>query len=314
MPRLHVGGRRLSLAAEVPAPVADALRGLKRSIRTLAPASRESLVLAEHLPTLELIERDPAAAIEFLPAPEGTDDRSADPTLPLTERVASVWWYHTIELPGGVATPGFYDHRPLVAHYGLPADLGGRRALDIATFDGFWAFEMERRGASVVATDIERISQLDLPPQARDELLASGRDRTSGGGFRLAHQARQSTVERVLCDVYDLSPATVGVFDFVHVADLLLHLERPLEALRAIRRVTGDTALIVDCFDPALGAGQTNYLGGWSGAVWWLPSLSTLAQMVLDAGFSAVEVHTVYALGNAAQPRGQWRAALVATA
>jgi hypothetical protein len=45
--------------------------------------------------------------------------------------------YHTTQLPGGIVTPGDYDHRPLVAHHGLPKDLRGRRALDVASFDGF---------------------------------------------------------------------------------------------------------------------------------------------------------------------------------
>ncbi len=40
------------------------------------------------------------------------------------------------------------------------------RALDVATFDGFWAFEMERRGASeIVAIDLDCADKLDLPPR-----------------------------------------------------------------------------------------------------------------------------------------------------
>ncbi len=65
-------------------------------------------------------------------------------------------WYHTLELGDGVVTKGMFDHRPHLDHYPIPADLSGKRCLDVATMDGFWAFEMERRGAaSVVALDLE---------------------------------------------------------------------------------------------------------------------------------------------------------------
>src|SRR4051812_50002084 len=56
-------------------------------------------------------------------------------------------WYHTIELAPGVVTPGWFDTRSVVQQLPFPASLAGKRCLDVATFDGFWAFEMERRGA-----------------------------------------------------------------------------------------------------------------------------------------------------------------------
>src|SRR5918998_3481447 len=59
-------------------------------------------------------------------------------------------WYHTLELGEGVVTKGMFDHRPHLHHYPIPADLSGKRCLDVATIDGFWAFEMERRGAASV--------------------------------------------------------------------------------------------------------------------------------------------------------------------
>ena len=57
-------------------------------------------------------------------------------------------WYHTLELGDGVVTDGMFDHRPHMHHYPLPEDLTGKRCLDVATMDGYWAFEMERRGAA----------------------------------------------------------------------------------------------------------------------------------------------------------------------
>src|ERR1700678_4471248 len=75
--------------------------------------------------------------------------------------------YHTIELPGGVTTPGQSDLRKQARRL-LPADLRGKRALDVGTFDGFWAFELERRGAEVVAIDIGRVEEGQIAPNNRE--------------------------------------------------------------------------------------------------------------------------------------------------
>jgi 2-polyprenyl-3-methyl-5-hydroxy-6-metoxy-1,4-benzoquinol methylase len=74
---------------------------------------------------------------------------------PDSDDVSTHSWYHTIEFPDGSATPGQFDHRDLVPHYGLPEDLAGKRALDVGSGNGFWAFELEKRGADVTSLDIE---------------------------------------------------------------------------------------------------------------------------------------------------------------
>src|SRR5947209_7896791 len=79
-------------------------------------------------------------------------------------------WYHTLELGECLVTPGIFDHRPVLHHYPLPDDLSGMRCLDVATMDGFWAFEMERRGAaSVTALDLEDPEDLDWPASLRGD-------------------------------------------------------------------------------------------------------------------------------------------------
>ncbi|MDQ6748234.1 MAG: methyltransferase domain-containing protein, partial [Candidatus Dormibacteraeota bacterium] len=235
----------------------------------------------------------------------------------LAERVAALSWYHTIELPGGVVTNGQFDHRPLVRHYGLPANMHGLSALDVASFDGFWAFEMERRGARVTSIDLDRVASLDLPGPARLQLEEEGidRDHDAGRAFAMAREALGSNVERRVESIYDLTPERHGTFDFVHVADVLLHLENPTRALRAVRAVTAGQALIVDAFRPGQdGAQWVEYRGGWQGLVWWMPSLSALGQMVLDAGFREVRLLNAYRLRKtAAGDPGLWRAVLQAT-
>ena len=227
----------------------------------------------------------------------------------------TIHWYHTIDLPDGTRTPGLFDHRELLPHYGLPTDMTGRTAIDVATYDGYWAFEMEKRGAVVSALDIAAADQLDIPFPAR-ATMAGRTHQPIGIGFEAAHTALGSSVKKIKANVYDLDPSVHGTFDFVHMADLLLHLRRPLDALAAVRSITGTEALIVDAFDPALARGAigapTQYVGGWDGVLWWLPSYDALAQMIVDAGFTSVHVNLVYALSKVHETAALWRASITA--
>ncbi len=74
-------------------------------------------------------------------------------TKDLGQRVAAFpFWYHKIELPGGITTPGW---APINADaYRIPKDLTGKRVLDVGAWDGYWTFEALKRGArEAVAID-----------------------------------------------------------------------------------------------------------------------------------------------------------------
>jgi hypothetical protein len=82
----------------------------------------------------------------------------------LAERVHGASWYHTMRLPGGVVTRGNFDTIAELERVPLPVSLAGKRCLDVGTADGFWAFEMERRGAKdVLAVDLRDPAALDWP-------------------------------------------------------------------------------------------------------------------------------------------------------
>ena len=100
-------------------------------------------------------------------------------------------WYHSIELAPDYLTEGWFDLRPYVHRYGLPERMDGMRALDVGTWDGFWAFEMERRGAEVVALDLDDQRALDYPPRRRPDAFPS---EPRGTGFRA--RPRRSGLER----------------------------------------------------------------------------------------------------------------------
>lgn len=246
-------------------------------------------------PPLSLLTRDPDQSLQF----EQPDHES---------------WYHTITFPDGEITPGIYDHRELLPHYGLEDHLTGKRALDVGTANGFWAFEMERRGAQVTAVDLPSSLDLDLPPQVL-ALLRTKPPRPRGQRFQEAHARLGSQVRYLDLSVYSLNEEDLGVFDVVHAGDILLHLERPLEALRRLRDVTRvDGQLIIsDVVDPDLPPREgeefvTKYLGGWNTCTWWYPSVDALAQMIIDAGFNSVDLHLLYMLPTRGRDEGPWRA------
>ena len=68
-------------------------------------------------------------------------------------RIAAVGWWHQIEIAPGIVTPGPDHSAEKLKLFQSPADLTGKRVLDIGAFDGFFSFECERRGAAEVGRD-----------------------------------------------------------------------------------------------------------------------------------------------------------------
>ncbi|WP_354700279.1 hypothetical protein DSM112329_00547 [Paraconexibacter sp. AEG42_29] len=225
----------------------------------------------------------------------------------LAARAADLSWYHTVELAPGVLTNGHFDTRPTVAKVPMPADLTGKRCLDVGTWDGFWAFEMERRGAaSVTAIDIEDPTRWDWPPQSNFGEAYTGRlgylstFKSGAASFGLAKEALGSSVERLDCSVYDLDPAVHGTFDFVFLGSLLLHLRDPIRALDRVRSVCGGEAVFAESIEliPSLTHPRTAIarLEGLDQSWWWQPNAAGFRRMVRSAGFTIEEQTGIYFL------------------
>ena len=228
-------------------------------------------------------------------------------------------WYHSIELPDGTVTPGSFDLRPSTRIVPLPSRLDGLRCLDVGTWDGFWAFEMEQRGAAeVVAIDIEDPDRWDWPPR---ELLSARRGglavlsaaKRPGAGFAHAAAALGSRARRVDRSVYELDPDVDGRFDVVFLGSLLLHLRDPVAALDRVRAVCSGQAIVADAVEaiPSWLRPRTPVarLEGVERPWWWQPNRAALHQMVRSAGFEIVEATGVYFVPTGvAHPRPSVRA------
>jgi tRNA (mo5U34)-methyltransferase len=207
----------------------------------------------------------------------------------LRARVAAIDWYHTMELAPGVVTPGWLDHRSVLGRIPLPASLHEKRCLDVGTFNGFWAFEMERRGGEVIAVDVLDPHAWDWPVGSDETTVAALAERmASGDGFEIARTALGSLVERLDRSVYDLD-RDLGGFDLVYLGSLLVHLRDPVHALERIRRVCDGTLIVVDGIDlptslrsPRLPLAR---LDGQGRPWWWYPNAAGLGRMVEAGGF-----------------------------
>ena len=236
-------------------------------------------------------------------------------------QIASVpLWYHTLELAPGITTPGWFDLRPIAGRLPWP-DVRGKRCLDIGTFDGFLAFELERRGASeVIATDLVAHEDWDWPPVLRDRGPQAMAEMAGekGRGFEIAREMLGSSVERMLVSVYDLDPEEHGQFDVVVCGSLLLHLREPLRALERIRAVCRGQLMSSEEIDlrltvlhprrPVLRFDGLSELFQWT-----IPNVAAHRRMITAMGFDPVRSSGPYAVpyGSAHPPRPRTAAELV---
>jgi len=211
------------------------------------------------------------------------DARSLNVDEWLKRRIAEEpYWFHRIELPGGLVTPGWSDPRvDKLPHFGLPEDMSGMRVLDIGHAEGFFSFEAERRGAAEV------IGIENYPPMARK--------------FEICRAASDSHARSYLASVYDLSPQTFGTFDLVMFFGVLYHLRHPILALQKIQSVCTGTLLMqtatcdntsdkpVAEFHPfGLQSGPPEN-PSYDPTCFWFPNIACCAAMLQHVGFKDVE-------------------------
>jgi tRNA (mo5U34)-methyltransferase len=139
------------------------------------------------------------------------------------------FWFHTFALnrAEGIYTPGAArDHRYRVR--ALPADFSDMSVLDVGTFDGFYAFLAEARGAErVLAVDNE---QYRAWVEARWGIRLGG-----GEAFRAIRRLIGSRVEYRRLDAFELDRSE-GLFHFIYCCGILHRVENPLGLLRVLRR------------------------------------------------------------------------------
>jgi tRNA (mo5U34)-methyltransferase len=222
--------------------------------------------------------------------------RSALSDAEIEARLAEIIWYHTIDVRPGLATNGVWDLRHALPLIPFP-EVAGKRCLDVGTWDGFYGYELERRGAAeVVCIDVPDLGELDYPPEVLADPTYDPSHRGKQprpAGFHLLREILGSAVEWQGGNVYDLDPAEHGTFDVVVMGSLIVHLRDPVRALDAVRSVVkpGGRFLSIDFLHAPvhlLGRRRPLFeLRGVGGDFqWWLPSDAGLRHMLHISGFN----------------------------
>lgn len=197
------------------------------------------------------------------------------------ERLSRLGWYHSIELPDGTVIPGHQSieqQRRRLQQFHIPEDLTGKRVLDIGAWDGWFSFEMERRGANVMAVDSATNTRL----LEAKKLLGSRIDYHVG-------------------DICRITSKDIGTFDIVLFLGVLYHLKHPLLALENVCGMCRDMACIesfvtdsapdgipsMEFYETAELRGQ---LDNWCG-----PNIACLLAFARTAGFARVQFESVLA-------------------
>ena len=211
------------------------------------------------------------------------------------------FFYHTIDLPGHDTILGAWDLRGDPDAYLGFVDFAGKRVLEVGAANGYLSFELERRGANVVAYDLS-------PDLLGDIMEVPGLDlasfheqyRTTVRGlnraWRYAHDALGSAAVLVHGSAYRI-PDEVGPVDVVTFGSILLHLRDPFSvlgqaALRARERIivtdtlnppfTPESEERGMIFDPSLGRDPCS---------WWSLSPQAVRRMLEIHGFGRSSVY-----------------------
>lgn len=223
-------------------------------------------------------------------------------SLDRSRELAKKGWYHSFQLPDGRVLDGVVSLEELATRVGqmpISQDLRGKRVLDIGAWDGWFSFEMERRGAEVVAIDC-----VEVP------------------NFLFIHKQLGSKVDYRVMDVYQLSPENIGRFDIVLFLGVLYHLKHPLLALERVCALTKEVA-VVDSFVidgeeerqrgvagfPRLEFYETDEFGGQVNN-WFGPNIACLSAMCRTAGFARVVLRGMNGSNACVACYRTWEAAL----
>lgn len=224
------------------------------------------------------------------------------------------YWWHSIDVGHDVVTPGtkWGGGREVMelelARQHVPADLNGKSVLDIGSYDGYYAFEAERRGAERIVAidhfvwlnnldDQNRSIDLSLQYLKPDGLPPAGHPTPGKRAFDTARELLGSRVESVVGDFMHYDLEQLGTFDVVLYLGIVYHMEEPLTALRRVSEVTRETAIIESEAIVIPGREELPLAEFLPGAEvnsdptnWWVPTIPALEGLALAAGFRHVEL------------------------
>jgi tRNA (mo5U34)-methyltransferase len=247
------------------------------------------------LDRLRNAERPEAGVGQGGPRRPAAPARSPEAADELKREVAARSWYHSIDLGHGIVTPGrsygaLWD---AIRACRAGIDYRGKTILDLASWDGLWAFEAEASGAGlVIATDCANTwhgpahSGMDNLIFVREVLRSSVLPLWNVPPYDLTTH---------LAPVVHSHPQTRKGLDVVQHLGLLYHLRDPLRSLaqaRAVLKVGGSLLLETAVYNSDTCAMYFNK--DWKDiyedtSTWWAPTPSCLLEMLRTSLFDVDE-------------------------
>ena len=216
------------------------------------------------------------------------------------------FWYHKIDLGNGVVTPGL-DFEPIwdmIRDTRKHIPYAGKKVLDIASFDGMWAFEAEKLGASnVVATDCyyDTYSNFMFCRNALNSKVIPY--------YNIPPHELWNRLDVLLQENWNDQQPYDRLFDIVQHLGLLYHARDPLLTLaqaRSVMRTGGhlliETAAILDEKGSFMVFNGTNPKApkntgriSHDTTTWWAPTIPCLKEMLGAALFEPID-ETIHVL------------------
>lgn len=212
-----------------------------------------------------------------------TDLRSATN---LQEIVDSYFWWHSIDLGNGIITNGTKTPEIMQLEYEntfSKINLVGRTVLDIGTWNGGFAVEAWRRGASSV-TGVDHFTWNHPYYRGRET-------------FNLVSEVTGANLKAIDRDLDDprLDLSDIGQHDVVLFLGVFYHLKNPLSALREVSGTVRDVLVLetyVERFSddrPAMVFYPGAELAG-DATNWWGPNTACIVELLKLMGFAQIEI------------------------
>ena len=198
-----------------------------------------------------------------------------------------------ITYPDGTVHNGKKDFLNWTDYLGITNyDFTGKRVLDIATDEGWWAFWVEMNGADYVeASDVENGEDYDWGAEKDwDWINKLNENRGGRKVFDFHHKNLNSKVVVKKESIYDVK----GEFDWVFAHGLTYHLRHPLLAIENVKKVCNGVFIFetfVDINNPNQYIAESKFyrttelsaVSNWTGA-----TTACYVSWLKDAGFEDI--------------------------
>lgn len=216
-------------------------------------------------------------------------------------------FYHSTDIPGVGLVEGQWDLRQGYDEYLGGYDFTGKRVLEIGPATGFLTFQIEKTASEVVAVELpmDRSFWNAVPYEKLG--LARGRDKAwtvaekqfhehigrMRNGFWFCHDKFGSKA-RVYHGSAENLPQSLGEFDVLLLASILLHSRSPVAILESCARLVTETIIITEIHDASLGEGPVCSLvpteGNNAWDTWWRFTPRFFTQFLEVLGFTEHKV------------------------